>query len=636
MKLQTKFFFGILGVFFPLAIVVGVVSILWINANTIKEAQHRVELHIKAAWDIYEEERMQIRSILNILAQSPRIKAVLLDRNNSTNIYTLRTELENIREKNNMDILTIIDASGNVVLRSRPPFNKDDNLSDDFLISEVLFNRTSCEGDITYSAERLKTEGAGLLEKCMNFGGEPTGMLTGAVVPLIENNHIIGAIQAGTLLNGTTEVVDKIKEGIFENISYNKKPIGTATIFMGDLRISTNVIDNQGRRAIGTRVSNEVKEQVLDAGKSWTGKAWVVNAWYLSQYDPILDPKGNVIGMLYIGELEERYLDIRTKAVETFLYIIFGGMLMAILVSFLIIRNILVPVRKLSIATKKISEGDYHSRVEVKTHDEVGGLAKSYNRMVDRLEKHEQEIRKKQNELEVTNQKLETTNRNYLEMLGFVSHELKNPLASAMMSLHTVKDGYLGDINDNQKRNLDSVADSLDYFEDMIRNYLDLSRLEKGELKVMNKKVLLISEVIEPTLRGFEREIIQRKIELENFIPKKLFAYGDKDLLRIVYDNLLANAIKYGRDGGGIRLAAKEDEDHLVLSVYNEGYGIPRDRMKMLFQKFSRIDSPAFKLKKGTGLGLYICREIIEKHGGKIWAESLEGQWAKFIFTLPK
>lgn len=636
MKLQTKFLLGILGVFLPLAIVVAITSIRWINANTIKQAQHRVELHIRAAWDIYEEKRMQICSILSILVQYPRIKAILAKREYTKELYSLKDELRAIREENNMDILTLIDAEGNVVLRSRPPFNSGDNLSYDLLVSQALLNRECCKMDIILSAERLKLEGVGLIEKCTKFGGETKGMLTGAAVPLIENGHLLGVIQMGTLLNGATEIVDKIKEGIFENKYYREKPIGTATIFMEDLRISTNVIDNQGRRAIGTRVSKEVNERVLEKGLPWTGRAWVVNAWYLSRYDPIKDPKGNIIGMLYIGELEEKYLDMRTQTVEIALGIILGGMLIAILISFLIIRSILIPIKKLSFATKSISNGNFSSRVEVKTGDEVGNFARSFNKMAVQLVKHEQQIRQKQSELKTINKELKKINRNYMEMLGFVSHELKNPLASAIMSLYTVKDGYLGKINEAQKKGLASVAKSLDYFHDMIKNYLDLSRLEKGELRPYKKTISLKAEVVNPILAGLEQEINQKKIKVENLIQETAEFYADRDLLRIVYDNLLSNAIKYGKEGGRIQLEAKDSKNHMILSVFNEGQGIPKHKIARLFKKFSRLDSPGFSGKKGTGLGLYICREIIEKHGGKIWVESREGNWAKFLFSLPK
>lgn len=110
--------------------------------------------------------------------------------------------------------------------------------------------------------------------------------------------------------------------------------------------------------------------------------------------------------------------------------------------------------------------------------------------------------------------------------------------------------------------------------------------------------------------------------------------------MRIVFENLLSNAIKYGRNEGTIRIdseASKSgtDANDTVLSVMNEGDGIAPDKVNLLFQKFSRIDNPKHAGKKGTGLGLYICREIIEQHGGKISGESEEGKWTKFTLSLP-
>jgi signal transduction histidine kinase len=137
-------------------------------------------------------------------------------------------------------------------------------------------------------------------------------------------------------------------------------------------------------------------------------------------------------------------------------------------------------------------------------------------------------------------------------------------------------------------------------------------------------------------LAGLEKEMSQKKIQIEDLIPEQTEIYADRDLLRIVYDNLLSNAIKYGKENGKIRLKAEKDNGRMVLSVYNEGQGIPQDKIARLFRKFSRLDSPGCAGKKGTGLGLYICREIIEKHGGEIWAKSEEGKWAKFLFSLPQ
>ncbi|HYL80741.1 MAG TPA: cache domain-containing protein, partial [Candidatus Acidoferrum sp.] len=443
-------------------------------------------------------------------------------------------------------------------------------------------------------------------------------------------------LQAGSLLNGAVEKVDRIRDAVFADERYRNKPVGTATIFMGDIRISTNVVDSTGRRAVGTRASTEVAERVLHQGGSWTGKAFVVDTWYISQYDPIRDPEGKVIGMLYVGELEQKYLDMRTRAVAQQLAIMLAGLILALLVIFWVVRSILRPVHKLAQATQVLSNGDLNHRVDVEGKDEVGALSVAFNSMAETLEGQRQEIVNRQQELERLSSELKAINTNYVEMLGFVTHELKNPLASAMMSLYTVKDGYLGELNPAQLKSLDSVALSLDYFHDMVKNYLDLSRLEKGELEVAKRQTPLHAQVVRPVLEALEREMRERRIVLEDHIPDDAILTTDENLLRIVYDNLLSNALKYGREGGTIQLDYFANHSQVVLGVRNDGAGIPPEKLGLLFEKFSRLDTPEHSIKKGSGLGLYICREIMRKMGGEIWVDSKLGEWVKFSFSVPK
>ncbi|MFN2291517.1 MAG: sensor histidine kinase [Anaerolineae bacterium] len=238
--------------------------------------------------------------------------------------------------------------------------------------------------------------------------------------------------------------------------------------------------------------------------------------------------------------------------------------------------------------------------------------------------------------LEAQIAELEAVNRSYLDMLGFVAHELKSPLASAMMSVYTVKDGYLGAVNPAQARSLASAAISLEHLQDMIRNYLDLSRIDKGELALAQTYFPLHSRVIEPVLRDLEPALSRKQMVVENRIPGGRVVYADADLLRIIYENLLSNAIKYGEHAGTILLDCQEEATELVLNVQNTGPGIPEDEIPLLFRRFSRLKSSGATGQRGTGLGLYICREIVEKHGGRIWASSQPGAWVRFSFTLPQ
>jgi two-component system NtrC family sensor kinase len=533
-----------------------------------------------------------------------------------------------------MDILNIISPDGTVMMRTRPPFNKGDDVSDDPIVKNVLKKKKSVKGVYVLTKSLLMDEGTSLYQRTIDTTGESDAMIMGTAIPVMHGEKMIGIISAGFLLNGNNDLVDEIRDSILYGDYYKGRSVNTVTIFMGDKRIATNVVGENAGRATGTRASEKIVSTVMQNGDPWTGRAWVVDAWYLSRYESIRNPDGGIIGMLYVGELEEKYRDIRFKAVTSILSVILAAMVFSILVFTFIAWGILVPVKNLHNATLMLMNGDRKARIKGNYSGEIGHLTNSFNNMANDIEKHTLEIEKKQKELAALNNELELTNRNYIDMLGFVSHELKNPLASAVMGLHTVKDGYLGELNEKQLKALNSVAESLDYFKDLIKNYLDLSRLEKGEYIVQRQNIFLKNAVIDPVLQQFTEEFKSRHISIDLGVHDDTKVDADPDLLRIVYDNLISNAVKYGKEGGVIRLREKIVDGRFVFSVYNEGVGIPKEKMTLLFKKFSRIYRAEHAGKRGTGLGLYSCHEIIKKHGGKIWAESVPDKWVEFSFEI--
>ncbi|MCD5401282.1 HAMP domain-containing histidine kinase [candidate division NPL-UPA2 bacterium] len=226
-------------------------------------------------------------------------------------------------------------------------------------------------------------------------------------------------------------------------------------------------------------------------------------------------------------------------------------------------------------------------------------------------------------------------NRNYLDMLGFVSHELKGIIGSVIMSVYSVRDGFLGFMNFKQRKALDSAVRNLERLEVTVKNYLDLSRIEKGELSVKRREVNLNEEIINEAVDTFSKQFSEKKIILDNRVPETLKVFADKDLLLTVYHNLLSNAMKYGTIGGRISLQSEDRGEYIRLSVYNDGIPISEDKIGGLFKKFSRLTTEQQRKITGAGLGLFIVREIVEKHGGKIWFEPKE-KGNEFIFEIKK
>jgi hypothetical protein len=233
---------------------------------------------------------------------------------------------------------------------------------------------------------------------------------------------------------------------------------------------------------------------------------------------------------------------------------------------------------------------------------------------------------------------LADANTAYFELLGFVSHELKSPLAAIVMDAHVLTEGYLGDLGDPQRAVVGKIVAKADYLLNLVREYLDLARLEGGELRVRPRDgVDLVADVIEPACDLVAAQVADKRMTVERrYGTQPVRMTADPDLLKIVAVNLVGNAVKYGRDGGRIRVSVDTTPAAVAMAVWNEGPGFPPDQRGRLFRKFSRLDTPELRARKGTGVGLYTSWRIVKLHGGAIDARSEEGAWAEFRVVLPQ
>lgn len=261
--------------------------------------------------------------------------------------------------------------------------------------------------------------------------------------------------------------------------------------------------------------------------------------------------------------------------------------------------------------------------------DEIAQLGDAFCHMLFKIDLYQRELRQ-------TNEDLRKLNKSYMDMLSFVTHELKTPIANSSMSAHAVLQHIFGSLTPMQEKMVGLICRNLDQSMAMIKNYLDLSRIEKDELSFTPLLIRLGPEVVEPALTELSALLSAHGIRVESSLGDDAALEADAELLRVVYRNLLSNACKYGRAGGLIRLRLFDEGDRYRFEVWNEGPGVPQRQMDRLFEKFSRIHEAQRGATKGTGLGLFICRTIVTRHGGKIWVEGQEGEWINFIFELPK
>ncbi|MBN1852017.1 MAG: GAF domain-containing sensor histidine kinase [Pirellulales bacterium] len=235
-------------------------------------------------------------------------------------------------------------------------------------------------------------------------------------------------------------------------------------------------------------------------------------------------------------------------------------------------------------------------------------------------------------------EQLESANKSYSEMLGFVSHELKSPVASIVTNAKVMLDGYVGDLTPKQREMIEPMVRKGEYLLGLIREYLDLARVEGHQVRFQPSIVNDFQQIVlEPAIEIVLPQIKQKRMALVRDIPDgPLEVTGDPNLLKIVLVNLLDNAAKYGRDEGEIRIQFQRESDAVRISIWNEGLGFSMSERAKLFRKFSRIQRPDLMQQKGTGVGLYSCWKIIQLHGGRITADSEEGHWAEFSFWIPQ
>ena len=620
------------------SLLVAVLGYYVIKIDIIKRAQTKVKNDLNSAREIYAQELKNVKDVVRFTASRFFINDAISTQDNET----LDNELDKIRTSESLDILTLTDAFGKVLVRSRNPSATGDNQASDKLISKVLLSSEVVAGTVIVPRPELVKEGEDLAEQA-NISFIPTpkarlradiretsGMMIKAAAPILGyDGKLSGVLYGGNLINRNYKIVDKVKEIIYKGQTYKGKDIGTVTIFQDDLRISTNVKAKDNTRAVGTRVSEEVYEQVLVKGLPWIARAFVVNDWYKTAYEPIRDIDDRIVGILYVGILEQPFTSMKRNILILFLVIVCLATALAASLEIVLTRTISRPVERMLKATRKLSAGKLGYEVDKETGTrEFDELADSFNKMSAQLHDREESLKK-------INEQLAILNKTYLDLVGFVSHELKGIVATTLLNAAAVRDGLFGQINEKQKISLKSVTKNLHYLKETVRKFLDLSRIEKGELEVNKKQVNLREDVFEPCLETFNAEIADKQMAVTNNIAAEIKVNGDLDLLHIVANNLLGNAVKYGLEKGKIIISSVDIADRVQIEVYNDSRPIREEEKGKLFKKFSKLEYPKDKKIKGTGLGLFLTKEIITKHGGDIWVRP-EENGNSFIFQIEK
>jgi two-component system NtrC family sensor kinase len=468
----------------------------------------------------------------------------------------------------------------------------------------------AAEGAGTASGVVLLDRGLCLAEARRDPG---TGSIAFAVRPLRDENGL----------------VDQVRELIFGAQGEADAPRATLTVFERDVRIATNVVTSRGERAVGTRAAPEVADRVLGRGQPWNDRARVLDRWTIASYEPMRAADGEVVGMLYAGLDEEFYTAEGRRSLALFLASTAGLTLLVSAAVWGFARRVVAPLRALTEAAE--TSGAVSPRpiaVDPGAPREIRILGETFNRMAGRIEAHT-------TELEASRAKAQKALKDYMEVLGFVAHELKSPLAGARMQLGTIDDGYVGEVPAAMKPPLAALRRALDYGLEVAQSFNQLSRAEGEGFQARIVEIPDFgADVVRTAMSDFAGLAAARRMEL-TLEGEAGPLRGDPDLLRVVLDNLLGNAVKYGREDTTVRVAMRRTPSGRRVEVRNEGVGVADDRRGRLFEKFYRVHDPVTRTAKGTGIGLYLVRRFVELQGGTVGVEGEYGSWISFWFELP-
>jgi two-component system NtrC family sensor kinase len=448
-------------------------------------------------------------------------------------------------------------------------------------------------------------------------------MVMRAAYPIIDRNTnlLVGVLVGGVLINKDNDIVDKVKETVYHGEKYKGREIGVATIFQGGVRISTNVMTKDNKRAIGTILSKQVYDRVIKEGKDWVGRAFVVHDWYITTYTPIFNMDKKLIGVLYTGILEAKYRDIKWEMIWINLGITTLGMIIAFIISLRLGNTIIKRIRILKKATEAIASGNLDYKL---SPDKISGfdmLDEAFNYMSRSLKDHNDQLQKMHHQLAKT-EKLTALG----EMAAGVAHEINNPLGGILLYSNIV----LEDIPEDSpaRENMQKIIYQTNRCKEIVQSLLDFARTPTGEMLPLQ-----INQIINTSLKLVKDQSMFHGIEIEAKLAENLpETIGDRSRLEEVFLNLFINAADAMNGSGKLTIATGLSTNNSIrILISDTGKGIDKEHLSHIFEPFFTTKEPG----QGTGLGLSIAYGIIQKHNGTIDAECNPGTGTTFIISLP-
>ena len=483
---------------------------------------------------------------------------------------------------------------------------------------------------------------------------EDRGMVLHTAAPVVALGHH-GVLRGGRLLNRNLGFIDTLNALVYLGGPAEQNRQGTATLFLEDTRISTNVRLFEEVRALGTRVSAAVRNKVLGEGLTWLDRAFVVNDWYISGYLPLTDSYGTRVGMLYVGFLEAPYTAAKGEAYWTIVAVFLAVLVLSAPLFLWLAKGIFSPLEQMSLTMKRVARGDLTARNgSTGRQDEIGQVAGHLDGLLDQIQDRDQRLRdwadelnqrvdRRTVELQAANQKLEETFKQLVmseklasigEITAGVAHEVNNPVAVIQGNVDVIR-MTLGPAAHEVGTELDLIDNQVMRIGAIVGKLLQFARpSEFGTFEESLDLAPLVSDCLVLVDHVISRQAIQVHKQFDQGIQPVPPVCIDPGELQQVVINLILNAAQAMAGAGRLQLSLEAEERDgrwgALLTVADSGCGICEEDLAVVFNPFYTT-----KPGEGTGLGLSISQTLIQRAGGIISVRNRTSGGAAFSIWLP-
>lgn len=642
----------------PLVVVVPIVLaalMYWGDTQFHHLLVYKVHSDLKIAHQYFQRVLAEVGGQVSALAESARLVRALQG-GDASGVRSLLTAAESASD---LDFLNVLDTEGRILVSSSEQARIGAGQQDWSVVRAALEGEERTAVDV-YSAAQLAVIDLRLRDQAQvpllsaenatptDQRSEERGLVIQSAAPIRDaQGRVIGVLHGGLLLNRNLDFVDYINNVIYSPGSLPAGGRGTATLFLDDIRIATNVRHFAGERALGTRVSARVYQRVLREGGVYLDRAFVVNDWYVSGYAPILDSTGKRVGMLCVGFLEAPFNVAKERALVAVLalFVLIG--LLAAAFFWRWAGRIFRPLEQIGRTMSEVEAGHLDARVgSMENHDEIGRLAQHFDQLLATLQSRNAELQRwaerldrmvaeRTGELEQANENLRHAQRQLVlseklaaigQLTAGVAHEVNNPIAVIQGNLDLLRE-VLGQDAVPVAHELRLIDEQVHRIRLIVAKLLQFARPAEyaGYLEPVDVNALLTDCLV--LVRHSMRT---GHIEVDEALDARRRVAINRNELQQVLINILVNAINAMSGGGKLSLTTCDwDDKGVAIVIRDTGAGIRAEDLPRIFDPFFTTDH-----QRGTGLGLSVSYALVERYGGCITARSRPGEGAEFTVWL--